>query len=147
MKTLRITDDAHQKLTALLGELTAQTSRMQTYTDAVETLLKQTVVLPPEVLTQIENFIRTNKHLGYTTIEEFIRDAARWRLKILSGSYEYVELPKEKFEKAEWAVKEMGLPFFGVSDFLDKQLDDLLEKYGEWQQQKEEHEKRLNKKK
>lgn len=140
MKTLRITDDVHQKLTALLGELTAQTSRMQTYTDAVETLLKQTVVMPPEVLTQIQNFIQANKQLGYTTIEEFIRDAARWRLKILSGSYEYVELQKEKYEKGELAIKEMGLPFFGVTDFLDKQLEDLLEKYDEWQQQKEEHE-------
>lgn len=147
MKTLRITDDVHQKLTALLGELTAQTSRMQTYTDAVETLLKQTVVVPPEVLTQIENFIQANKQLGYTTIEEFIRDAARWRLKILSGSYEYVELRKEKFEKGESAVKEMGLPLFGVNDFLDKQLDDLLEKYEEWQQQKEEQEKRISRKK
>ncbi len=147
MKTLRISDDVHQKLTALLGELTAQTSRMQTYTDAVETLLKQTVVVPPEVLTEIENFIQANKQLGYTTVEEFIRDAARGRLRILSGSYEYVELPKEKFDKGELAVKEMGLPFFGVSDFMDEQLDDLLEKYGEWQRQKEEHEGRMSKKK
>lgn len=142
MKTLRITDDVHQKLTALLGELTAQTSKMQTYTDAVEALLQQSVILPPELLAQIENFIETNKHLAYTTREEFIRDAARWRLRFLTDTYEYVEVRKEKYEKGESAIKEMNLPFLGVADFLDKQLETLLEKHMEWQQQKEEHEKR-----
>jgi len=145
MKTLRITDDVHQKLTALLGELTAQTSRMQTYTDAVEALLQQSVILPPELLTQIETFIDTNKHLGFTTREEFIRDATRWRLRFLTDTYEYVEVQKEKYEKGELAIKEMNLPFLGAADFLDKQLATLLEKHAEWQQQKEEHEKRQRK--
>jgi hypothetical protein len=40
----------------------------------------------------IENFIEENKHLGYTTKEEFFRDAARWRLRFLSDEYEYVEV-------------------------------------------------------
>jgi len=146
MKTLRITEDVHQKLTALLGELTAQTSRMQTYTDAVEALLQQSVILPPELLAQIKNFIEKNKHLGYTTREEFIRDAARWRLRFLNNTYEYVEVQKEKYEKGESAIKEMNLPFLGVTDFLDKQLETLLEKHAEWQGQKEEHEKRQRRK-
>lgn len=145
MKTLRITDDVHQKLTALLGELTAQTSRMQTYTDAVEALLKQSVTMPPELLAQIENFIEANKNLGYMTREELIRDAARWRLRTLSGAYEYIELQKEKYEKGDSAIREMGLPFVGVADFLDKQLETLLQNYSEWQQQKEDHEKRAAK--
>ena len=130
MKTLRITDDVHQKLTALLGELTAQTSRMQTYTDAVEALLQQSVVLPPELLAQIAGFIDKNKHLGYTSKEEFIRDAARWRLRFLTGTYEYLEVQKEKYEKAEEVIKEMSLPFLGAADFVDKQLENLLEKRG-----------------
>lgn len=46
MKTLRISDDVHQKLTALLGELVAQTSKMQTYQDAIEAMLNQSVILP-----------------------------------------------------------------------------------------------------
>jgi len=141
MKTLRITDDVHQKLTALLGELTAQTSRMQTYTDAVEALIKQSVILPPELLAQVEGFIETHKDMGYTTREEFIRDAARWRLRFLKGTYEYIEVQKEKHEKGESAIKEMNLPFLSVADFLDKQLENLLEKYTEWQRQREEHEK------
>src|SRR4030067_1796296 len=103
MKTLRITDDVHHKLTALLGELTAQTSRMQTYTDAVEALLQQSVILPPELLAQIESFINTNRHLGYMTREEFIRDATRWRLRFLTDTYEYIEVQKEKYEKTEAA--------------------------------------------
>ena len=146
MKTLRITEDVNQKLKALLGELTAQTSRMQTYTDAVEALLRQSVLLPPELLAQIENFIERNRHLGYTTREEFIRDATRWRLRFLTDTYEYVEVQKEKYEKAELAIKEMSLPFLGAADFIDKQLETVLEKYGEWQQQKEDHEKKTIKK-
>lgn len=57
MKTLRISDDVHQKLTSLLGELMAQTSKMQTYQDAIEAMLNQSVILPTELLTEIENFI------------------------------------------------------------------------------------------
>jgi metal-responsive CopG/Arc/MetJ family transcriptional regulator len=145
MKTLRITDDVHQKLTALLGELTAQTSRMQTYTDAVEALLQQSVILPPELLDQIENFIEANKHLGYTTREEFIRDAARWRIKFLKEEYEYIEIRKDEYEKLQSAIKAMNLPFYNPAEFINQQVKTALEKYEEWQQQKEEHEKRQRK--
>ena len=99
-----------------------------------------------ELLAQIENFIDRNRHLGYTTREEFIKDAARWRLRFLTGTCEYVEVQKEKYEKAELAIREMNLPFLGAADFIDKQLETLLEKHGEWQQQKEEKEKKTTKK-
>jgi len=145
MKTLRITDDVHQKLTALLGELTTQTMRMQTYTDAIEALLKESVVLPPELLTQIENFIEKNRQLGYMTKEEFIRDAARWRLRYLTGTYEFIEVHKEKYNKSDTAIKEMNLPYLGIADFVDKQIDNLLEKHAEWQQQKEQLDERQRK--
>lgn len=140
MKTLRISDDVHQKLTALLGELTAQTMKMQTYTDAIENLLSQSVTLPPELLTQVENFIDANRHLGYTTREEFIRDAVRWRLRFLKDEYEYLEIPKEEFEKLQQAIKDMDLPFLSASDFVEQQIKSLLEKYAEWVRQKEEYE-------
>jgi len=141
MKTLRISDDAHQKLTALLGELTAQTMKMQTYTNAIENLLGQSVILPSELLAQVEKFIEEKKHLGYTTKEEFFRDAARWRLKFLGDEYKYVEVQKDAYEKLEYAMKEMELPFLGVSDFIDEQIKSALEKYGEWKEQTEENEK------
>ena len=79
----------HQKLTGLLGEL-AQTNKMQTYQDAIEALLKESVMLPPELLAQIESFVEENKQLGFTTIEELIRDAIRFRLTWLKGEYQFI---------------------------------------------------------
>ena len=142
MKTLRISDDAHQRLTALLGELTAQTMKMQTYTDAIENLLSQSVILPSELLVQIEGFIEENRHFGFTTREEFIRDAVRWRLRFLKEEYEYVEIPKEEYEKLQQAIKEMEMPFLSVSDFIDQQIRNLLEKHAEWMRQREKYEKK-----
>jgi metal-responsive CopG/Arc/MetJ family transcriptional regulator len=142
MKTLRISDDAHQRLTALLGELTAQTMKMQTYTDAIENLLSQSVILPSELLAQIESFIEENRHLGFTTREEFIRDAVRWRLRFLKERYEYLEIPKEEYEKLQYAIKEMEMPFLSVSDFIGQQIRSLLEKHAEWMRQREEYEKK-----
>ena len=142
MKTLRISEDAHQRLTALLGELTAQTMKMQTYTDAIESLLSQSVILPPELLAQIESFIEENRHLGFTTREEFIRDAVRWRVRFLKERYEYLEIPKEEHEKLQQAIKEMEMPFLSVSDYIDQQIKSLLEKHAEWMRQREEYEKK-----
>lgn len=137
MKTLRISDDAHQKLTALLGELTAQTMKMQTYTNAIESLLSQSVIMPPELLAQVESFTEENRHLGYTTREEFIRDAVRWRLRFLKEEYEYIEIPKEEYEKLQQAIKAMSTPFLTVGDFIEQQIRSLLEKYAEWTGEKE----------
>jgi len=139
MKTLRISDDAHQKLTALLGELTAQTMKMQTYTAAIESLLSQSVILPSELLAQVESFIEENRHLGYTTRDELIRDAVRWRLRFLKGEYEYVEMAKEDYEKLQQAIKDMDTPFLDVSDFVDDKVKGLLEKYEEWTVQRKEY--------
>ena len=83
MKMLRISDEIHRKMTATVGTLIAQTGKMQTYQDAIEAMLTRSVILPTELLAEIENFIEENKRLGFTTREEFIRDAARWRLKFL----------------------------------------------------------------
>jgi len=132
LKTLRISDDAHLKLTSLLGELTAQTMRMQTYTDAIENLLSQSVTLPPELLVEIEKFIDANRSQGYTTREEFIRDAVRRRLQYLKDEYACIEVSKEDFDRAQSAVKDMGLPFLDVSAFVRGELKGLVEKYGEF---------------
>jgi hypothetical protein len=142
MKTLRISDDAHQKLTALLGEITAQTMKMQTYTDAIESLLSQSVILPPELLNETQNFIEENKQLGYTTREEFIRDAIRYRLRFLRDQYEYIEIPMEKYEKLQQAIRDMDTGFLSVDDFIDQQVRNLLEKHAAWTKQKEDYEKR-----
>jgi hypothetical protein len=142
MKTLRISDDAHQKLTALLGEITAQTMKMQTYTDAIESLLSQSVILPPELLNETQSFIDENKQLGYTTREEFIRDAIRYRLRFLRDQYEYIEIPVEEYEKLQQAIHDMDTGFLSVDDFIDQQVRNLLEKHQAWAKQKEDYEKR-----
>ena len=137
MKTLRISDDVHQKLTALLGELTAQTMKMQTYQDAIEALLSQSVILPPELLNEIEEFIEKNRHKGYTRKEEFIRQAIRFLLKWESEEYEYIEVPREKYERLNEAIKEMNTPFYSAEEFINQQIDEVLEKYERWLEQKE----------
>ena len=58
-----------------------------------------------QLLAQIQNFIEENKHLGFTTREGFMRDAARWRLQFLSEESEYLEIPREKYERLEAVSK------------------------------------------
>jgi Arc/MetJ-type ribon-helix-helix transcriptional regulator len=142
VKTLRISEDAHQKLTALLGEITAQTMKMQTYTDAIENLLSTSVMLPSELLVEIENFIDANKHLGYTTREELIREAIRFKLGALKGQYEYIEVPKENYEKLQQAVLDLDTGFLSADDFIEQQIQGLLEKHEAWIKQKEDYKKR-----
>jgi Arc/MetJ-type ribon-helix-helix transcriptional regulator len=141
LKTLRISDDAHQKLTGLLGEITAQTMKMQTYTDAIENLLSQSVTLPPKLLNEIQSFVESNPQLGYTTREEFVRDAIRVRLRSLREQYEYVEIPKEDFERVQQALWDLDTPFESVDDFVHGQLNELLEKHEDWVEHKRKYEK------
>ena len=77
MKTLKISDEVHGKLTAVLGELMAKTGQMKTYQDAIDAVLNTSVVLPEDLLHEIEEFIVENRDLGYVTKEDFLRDAAR----------------------------------------------------------------------
>jgi len=132
MKTLRISDEIHRKMTATVGTLMAQTGKMRTYQDAIEAMLNQSIILPSELLAQIQNFIEENKHLGFTTREEFIRDAARWQLKFLNEDFECIEIPRDKYERLETAVKEMNAPYRGALDFIHRQVDEALEKYDNW---------------
>ncbi len=134
MKTLRISEDIHQKLTTLLGELMAQTSKMQTYQDAINALINESVILPEELLTQIQNFMEDNKQLGFTTREEFIRDAIRFRLTWLSQENEYVEIPREQYDLLNEAIKEMSTSYRNVEDFINIQIKEALAKYEEWKQ-------------
>jgi len=82
-----------------------------------------------EFAEQVENFIKENKHLGYTTMEEFFQDVARWRLRFLNNEYEYVEVRKHEYEKLVSAIKEMDLPFLGVTDFIEQQIKSVLKKH------------------
>jgi len=140
MKTLRISDDAHQKLTAMLGEITVQTMKMQTYTDAIENLLSTSISLPPELLNETQTYIAENRKLGYTSREEFIRDAIRSQLRLVKGETNFVEISKDEYEKAQQALRDLGTEFFSVDDFVEAQIHILLVKHAEWAKQKEDYE-------
>ncbi len=144
MKTLRISDDAHQKLTCMLGEITAQTMKMQTYTDAIENLLSTSVSLPPELLNETQIFIEANRKLGYTSREEFIRDAIRTQLRFIKDQYTYIEIPKDEYEKLQQALADLDTEFLSVDDFVNQQIKKLLQKHQEWQKQREDYEKKAS---
>jgi hypothetical protein len=131
MKTLKISDDVHQKLTSLLGELMAQTAKMQTYQDAIEAMLNQSVILPTELLREVEEFIEKHREKGYTRKEEFIRQAIRFFLKWESEEYECVEIPKEKYKKLNEAVKDMNMAYYNAAEFIEDQIDKALKQYEE----------------
>jgi metal-responsive CopG/Arc/MetJ family transcriptional regulator len=132
-------------MTATVGTLMAQTGKMQTYQDAIEAMLTHSVILPTELLAEIEKFIEENKHLGFITREEFIRDVARWRLKFLREESEYVEIPRDKYERLEAAIKEMNTPYHSAPDFIHKQVDEVLEQYEKWLDEKEQNKRKQRK--
>jgi Arc/MetJ-type ribon-helix-helix transcriptional regulator len=136
MKSLRISEDIHQKLTSLLGQLMAQTGKMQTYQDVIRALTNESLMLPPELLGQIQNFIEENRQLGFTTMEEFVRDAIRFRLTWLNGENRCVEVPKEQYEKLTEAVKKMNPPYQSVEDFLSSQIRNTIGKYDQQEKAK-----------
>jgi len=80
LKTLKISDEAHAKLTSVVGRLMAETGKMKTYSDAIEVLLNGRVMLSQELLDRVESLMKENPELGYGTREELIQDAIRSRL-------------------------------------------------------------------
>ncbi len=132
MKAIKISDDIHSKLTGLLGELTAQTNKMQTYQDAINALLKESVILPSELIAKVENFIEENKDRGFTNKEDFVRDAIRRSLDLNRSGNVSVEIPREQYEALNEAVKEMDMPFHTAEQFINNQMDEVLEKYEEY---------------
>ena len=75
-------------LTRLLGEMIAQSGKAKTFSDVIEALVSRSVLLPPEVVRHVEEFVEANKQLGYTTREEFVREAVTEALRRLSGKHE-----------------------------------------------------------
>ena len=74
-----------------------------------------------------------------------VHEGARWRLKFLNEDSEYVEIPRDKYEKLEAAVKEMNTPYHSASDFVHTQIDEVLEKYDKWLEEKDALEKKQRK--
>ena len=87
MKAIKISDQTHSELTRIVGKLTAESGVVKTYEDAVEALLHKSVIMQPEILQEIEDFIEKNKQFGYSSKEEFLRGAVRWLIDHLSRTH------------------------------------------------------------
>ena len=132
MKNLE-NDDVHSKLMRLLGELASQTSSIQ---EAVNALLKQSVILPTALIARIEDFIGEHKEFSFTAKEDFVVDAIDFRLGWLKNDNERLEIPREQYNELNKAVKEMGTPFVTAEEFIQSQITDVLEKYGDYTKSK-----------
>ena len=88
MKTLRISENAHRELTRWLGQMMAHSGKAKTYSDVIEALVSQAVLLSPELVERIDEFIEANKKLGYVTREEFLREAVNEKLTRPVGTKE-----------------------------------------------------------
>jgi hypothetical protein len=94
MKVIKISDPTHAKLTGLVGQLTAESGIMQTYEDAINELLLRIAPLPKECAQKIRDFIEKNQELGYLTMEEFLKDAVRFRIEHLNNIQKQQQLGK-----------------------------------------------------
>jgi protoheme ferro-lyase len=74
--------------------------------------------------------------MGYTTKEEFVRDAILFRLNWLKSGNECLEISREQYEALNEAVKEMDLPFRTADKFVNSQIEAILEKYQEYKKNK-----------
>ncbi len=110
--------------------------------EAIESQLKKSLILPADLTAEIEDYIEANKHSGYKTLEEFVLDAVRRRISILTEKYETIEIPKEDYDEIDKAIDEMYLPFRNVADFIHQQIRMVLERYEEFKEKKEEYMKR-----
>jgi hypothetical protein len=70
--------------------------------------------------------------MGYTTKEEFVRDAIRFRIDWPKGGNECIEIPRQQYKALNEAVKEMDMPFRTAEQFINSQIDAVLEKYEEY---------------
>ncbi len=80
VKMIKLSPRTHAKLTSVLGELIAESSKMKTYEDAVNAYLYSSVRVPPELVQQVQDYIDKNKQLCYSSPDEFFRETARKRL-------------------------------------------------------------------
>ncbi len=83
MKAIKVSDDVHAWLTGRLGLLIAKSGKQKTYDDALRALMNQAILLPEEMVSHIRELI-AEKDLGYTSPEDFIRDAVRDKLATIN---------------------------------------------------------------
>ena len=57
------------------------------------------MTLSTELLNETEDFIESNKHVGYTTREEFILDVISSQIGLLKEQFKCIEIPMEEYDK------------------------------------------------
>jgi hypothetical protein len=87
LKTIRVSDTIHNKLTRSLGEMMAKTGKPQTYNDIISVLTDQAVIMPAELLEKIDVVINA-RQLGCKTREKFVEDAVTLMLQNYYGKSE-----------------------------------------------------------
>jgi len=138
LKTLKVNDETHEKLTSLVGELIAQSGRMQTYADAITSMLEKSIILPEDLLREISEAIKKGKLVGYTTPSDFVRDAVRRRLEEVKGEEYYVEvpIPKEDYELLNEVIEETGAPYRNADEYIRDHIRQKLKEYEEYKARK-----------
>ncbi len=134
MKTLRVQDEVHEKLTTLVGELTAQSGKLQTYADALLRLIETSIILPDELIDGITDIISRRKIAGYASTTEFAKDAIRRRLEEIKEEDYYVKvpIPREEYELLNEAIEEAGAPFKNADDYIRQHIREKIEEYEEF---------------
>jgi hypothetical protein len=131
MKAASVSGDIAAKLASLLEDLKIQSTRMLTYQDVVETMIRQSVVLPEELIGQVRKFVGKNRQLGFANKEEFISNAIRFRLNWLKTKNKILEISGENYEKLNEAIRQMDAPFQDVEDYINSIIIETLRKYEE----------------
>lgn len=115
-----------------LLELKAQVGRMQACQDALEAVVNCMVVLPEDLLGQVDVLVGEGRQLGFETREQFVIDAVRFRLTWFKEDNQCLEVPREQYDMLEEAITVMGAPFRSADDFISSQISQFLEKYEEY---------------
>jgi len=131
MKTLRVQDEVHEKLTTLVGELTAESGKLQTYADVLTKLLETSIILPEDLIKEISEVIKDRRVVGYTTPADFVRDAVRRRLEEIKSEEFYVNvpIPMKEYELLNRAMEETGAPFKNADDYIRQHIREKTEEY------------------
>jgi Arc/MetJ-type ribon-helix-helix transcriptional regulator len=134
MKTLKVQDEIHEKLTSLVGELTAESGKLQTYADALTRLLETSIVFPEALVSRINETIENQSAIGYTTVIDFVRDAVRRRLDELKAEEFYVNvpIPSEEYHLLDRAMEETGAEYKNADDYLRQHIREKTEEYQQY---------------
>jgi Arc/MetJ-type ribon-helix-helix transcriptional regulator len=134
MKTVRLQDGIHEKLTTLVGELTAQSGTLQTYADALLKLIETSIILPEDLIAEIYETIKKGKVIGYTTTADFVRDAVRRRLEETRDEEFYVKvpIPRDEYGLLNKALEDAGATYKNADDYIRQHVREKIEEYEEY---------------